>query len=525
MSDPLPFPFWEPVPPPKVAPKIIGPHEIHLGERVGDEKAGPGKDGDPFCLTRQLLREGHAHVRGRTRSGKGALVLAPMAQKLMEEYELTWKDSSGNEHRTVERDAIFVFDLGGDLALFNTVKRRARELGRTFRPFSLDPRRSYYFDPFQSVTADEFRVVRICTLLVEAFHLDHGLMYGGAYFTQRALSALLRVAERAMQSRRAGKTTGLQDIADYLDRHRERDEDAVRMTFQALLLYQNLMPAANDPYVIDMVRAIKEREVIYFFVPTIGESTTARQIAGLGLYTTVNAAMQLAAARPKHEWTKPLPHCWLLCDEVQEIAGRSFASLLAQTAKAGVSIVMANQTTEQLISRDLNLADIVRDNTLAKIYFTVTGKRDIEELQTFSRDDRDFLRSESTSGGGNLERGLMSPERHGMSEFVVPMLRKDTILDTSATFGQAFAIVDDGRGHREPARIQCRLTLPYETYLELRSTPLEEVPHPVTPPSAPSRQDLLWQRARQLPPDAERQARLASLASLLADKLALERLL
>ncbi|MCI0335389.1 MAG: type IV secretory system conjugative DNA transfer family protein [Planctomycetes bacterium] len=524
MADSFPFPTWEIRPPSKPAPKIVGPDEIYLGDRVGDDKGGDGKNGDPVCLARRLLKEGHVHVRGRTRSGKGTLILAPMATKLMEPYELSWKDASGAEHRAMERDAIFFFDLGGDLALFNAVRVAANDRGRKFRYFALDPRKSYYFDPFQSVTADEFRAVRICTLLVEAFHLDHGLMYGGAYFTQRAVSALLRVAERAIQSRRAGRTTGLQDIADYLDRHRERDEDAIRLTLQALLRYENLMPTVQDPNVIDMARAIKEREVIYFFVPTIGESTTARQIAGLGLYTTLNAAMKLASERPLQERAKPLPHCFLFCDEVQEIAGRSFASLLAQTAKHGVSIIMANQTTEQLNTRDLDLADVVRDNTLAKVYFTVTGKRDIEELQTFSREDRDLLRSESISGGQYLERGLISPERRGFSEYVVPMLRKDTILDTSATFGQAFVIVDDGRGHREPARIQARLTLPYEKYLELRHTPLDEVCHPVPPTVAPVRQELLWQRARRLPPDAERQRRLASLTTLLSEKESAERL-
>lgn len=524
MADDFTFPNWQVPPVSTLLSKTIGPDDIYFGDRVDDEAGGSGVAGDAFYLSRALLTAGHTHIRGRTRSGKDALALGPITTKLMAPYQHTWKDAAGVEHCETERDALFFFDLAGDLALFNTVRKQADELGRSFRYFSLDPKRSYYFDPFQSVTADEHRVVRICTLLVEAFHLDHGLMYGGAYFTQRALSALLRVAERAMQSRRAGRTTGLQDIADYLDRHRERDEDAVRMTFQFLLRYQNLMPTANDPNVIDMARAIREREVIYFFVPTIGESTTARQIAGLGLYTTVNAAMQLASERPESERTKPLPHCWLICDEVQEIAGRSFSALMAQSAKFGCSILMANQTTEQLSGRDLDLADIVRDNTLVKIYFTVTGKRDIEELQTFSREDRDVLRNESTTAGGHLERGLISPERRGLTEFVAPMLRKNTILDASATFGQAFVIVDDGRGHREPARIHARLTLPYEEYLERRHTPLAEVPHPAAGPVSQAPQELLWQRTRRLPPDEERTRRLVSLASLLTEKEAAERL-
>jgi len=505
-------------------PKSIrppGPDDIVLGVRAEDEKGGDGRQGDSFVVTRKLLKEGHMHVRGRTRSGKTSFILSPLALELMEEYELTWTDSQGRQHSEIERDAIFVFDLGGDLAFFNAVRNKARALGRKFSYFSLDPKCSHYFDPFQSVKADELRVIRICNLLVEAMHLDYGLVYGGSYYTQRNLAGLLRVADRAVQARQAGKTTGLRDIAEYLDSHREKDEDSIRMAFMFLLRYEQLMPAANDPNVIDLARAILERHVVYFLTPTMGEASTARQLAGLGLYTTVNAAMQLASHRPAAERERPLPHCWTLVDEFQEIAGRAFSALLAQASKFGLSLILANQTTTQLESKELSIADIVRDNTLARLYFTVTGKRDIDELQTFSDDDRDVLHSKSTTP---MQLNL-SGAREGEAEFITPMLRKRAILGTSATFGQAFAIIDDGRGHHEPARIQCSHALTFAEYRKLRNTPLEEVPHPQPGfgddhPDAP--REMLWQKARQQQPTSERQKRMGDLQSLLMAKQAAE---
>lgn len=164
--------------------RLVGVEDIVLGLRVEDEKGGGGsKKGEPVIVTRDLLKQGHIHARGRTRSGKTSLILSPLALKLMEEYELSWTDSQGRQHTEMERDAIFVFDLGGDLALFNAVREKAHALGRQFSYFSLDPKCSYYFDPFQSVKADELRVIRICNLLVEAMHLDYGLVYGGSYYT------------------------------------------------------------------------------------------------------------------------------------------------------------------------------------------------------------------------------------------------------------------------------------------------------------------------------------------------------
>jgi len=106
------------------------------------------------------------------------------------------------------------------------------------------------------------------------------------------------------------------------------------------------------------------------------------------------------------------------------------------------------------------------------------------------------------------------------------MLRKGEILDTSAMFGQAFAIIDSGTGHREPARIQCSHLLSLEQYRRLRNTPLKEVAHPQPGlgdeyPDAPW--EMHWQKSRQLPPTAERQQQLMTLSTMLQGKEAVER--
>ncbi|MBL9165476.1 MAG: type IV secretion system DNA-binding domain-containing protein [Planctomycetaceae bacterium] len=322
-----------------------------------------------------------------------------------------------------------------------------------------------------------------------------------------------------VQRHQKGEFTGLADIADYLDRHREKDEDQIRMTFQFLLHYAQLMPAANDPNVIDMALAIINREVTYFFCPTMGEATTARQIAGLGIYTLVNAAMQLAAKLAPHLREQPLPHIWMFIDEFQEIVGKAFAAFLAQAAKHGISAILANQTTNQLETKELSIADIVRDNTLAKLYFTVTGKRDIEELQGYSGDDRETLKSRSSMP---LQLS-MGGERIGTTETIVPKLRKDEILDTSATFGQFFAVIDDGKGHREPARVQAKHRFSVETFRRLRNTPLKPVFHPEPENEDHARTtgspiETLWQRARKRDPDQTRRMRLEMISRLISAK-------
>lgn len=424
------------------------PNMIVLGHDAGSS------DSKPIEVSRDFLAEGHMHIRGRTRSGKTSRAILPLAAQLMRPYS---KDG------TPRRDPIFIFDLGGDLALFNFVKEAAEENKRTFRLLSLHPGdQSQFFDPFQAVPAGERDVIRITNLLIEAFNLDNGLIYGGQYFTMQNLAALLSVVRKLLKEEKKRPT--LQDVALYLEREavrkKIRDADQIRMTFNFLLEYPQLLVdnATDRARCIDMSRALEEGEVIYFFAPTLSEMTTARQIAGLGLYNLIYAAIQ----RGRNQ----LPHvrAWTFVDEFHELTGRAFEALLAQSAKFGVSLILANQTTSQLESRDSSLHQIVFDNTHVKLYFTVTCQRDIEDLQGLSKDRIKML------PGGSSRGFEASSSQHAV---LVPRLSKDDILDVSATAGHGVLVVDDGKGHREPYRAH----VPYliedaERYHAARRTPI-----------------------------------------------------
>lgn len=452
-------------------------------------------------VTREFLAEGHMHVRGRTRSGKTSRVLLPLAVQLMQPYV---------ENGTTRRDPVCIFDLGGDLALFNFVKREAERLGRRFRFLSLSPNDdSDYFDPFQSLPAGERNVIRITTLLIEAFNLDNGLVYGGQYFTAQNLAALLSVVRKL--SKEEGKRLTLQDVALYLDREARtkkiRDADQIRMTFDFLLEYpQLLVDEKTDPNLcIDMARALADGEVMYFFVPTLSEMTTARQIAGLGLYNLVYAAMQ------RSRNGLPNARVWTLIDEFHELTGRAFEALLAQSAKFGVSLILANQTTSQLESRDSSLHQIVFDNAHVKLYLTVTCKRDIEDLQGLSEDRVKML------PGMSSKQFVTAVSEHAVEK---PLLSRNEILDISSTAGHGILILDEGHGHHEPIRAEVRYHIQdKEAYYKARST---SVPRRATPDLNRVDAPMLGaavRRALQYAPDPNRRRLMVE---LLANKRAAE---
>ncbi len=507
--------------PPNYDPIVLGLQWEYPKPDAADQ--GPpdysaGAPGEPIAISRDLLKNGHMHVRGRTRSGKSSLAITPLLAQLARPYAAYAPD--GRLITTDFKDAIFVFDLGGDLALFNFAKQLAGD-DRTFRFLSLEPDDEWhFFDPLQAATGGPTdRLIRIAILLQQAFSLDHGLVYGGSYYSQRNLSALLNVAHTVTQKKRgtAAQTT-IDDIAFHLQHQNVKDADEIRMIFQFLLEYEQLKP--TDPLaenVINMQRALDRAEVIYFFCPTIGEAMTARQIAGLGLYTLINAAMQRVQALKPEQRGMPLPHAWVFVDEFQELAGRSYASLLAQASKFGLSLIMANQTTAQLSTRDMSLADIVRDNTFAKMYFTVTGVEDIKGIQAFSKESSRML-----TGTSEDDRPFDPSTRRTLSEVIVPSLKADEILHTSSTDKHCFLILDDGTRHREPIRLWTDYVLDANTFHTFKHTPPPKITEPRRTPLEPADpQEPLWKiaRRRQGPSDWHQ-----PLAGLLARKRAEEAL-
>ena len=70
----------------------LDPNSIRLGTRAADDPERAAKAGNPLYVTRDLLREAHVHVRGRTRSGKTSQAIAPLAKQLLRSYPVTYTD-------------------------------------------------------------------------------------------------------------------------------------------------------------------------------------------------------------------------------------------------------------------------------------------------------------------------------------------------------------------------------------------------------------------------------------------------
>lgn len=511
--------------------ELPGAERIVFGLDV-NKNGNPIDDPDKAVIVpRSVLKEGHIHIRGRTRSGKTALAIAPLLQQLIRPYP--YRDPSGQVLVPNMQDPIFIFDLGGDLSLFNFVsealctQRYEDEKGnliaspRTFRFLSLKQGDDWhYFDPFQIVPDGERDLIRLAQVLIEAFNQDYGLLYGASYYSMRSLSALLRVANHVVSRSQGGKNLDFYEVGQYFERNNkfDRDEAQIKMAFQFLMTYEQLRrppPTAPQDRQINWRQALDNSEVVYFFCPSMGQATTARQVAGLGLYTLL-ATAQLRKDSGANEG-EGHRHAWVIVDEFQELAGRSFASLLAQSSKFGISLILANQTTTQLETRDVNLANVVRDNTLAKIYFTVTGKQDFDDLQSFSLEGRDELRSLQQTEN----TGIPTSTSYGISERLTTNLRRDEILSTSSKSKNFFLILDDGSGNCEPKRLFTDYTITPEEYHRFRNQPISKRDPPPSgngEPRTPVATTTPTQQAPPRPGSPAKTKRNEALLNLLEEK-------
>ena len=459
------------------------PPTIYLGMDAATKK--------PIYVPRSIF--GHMHIRGMTGEGKSSLALIPLVRQFAMPYDLAG---------VPQYDPIFIIDLGDDANLFWNAKLAADACGRKFRFLNLAPElESFCFPPFQAVPGGETNPLRIAQMLIRAFHMEHGLVYGGNYFSQQNLGALLRV------SRKLSKETEnprLEDVARYLDdpknRRQFKDADQVRMTFDFLLEYPQLRASTNAEENIDIAHILDSQDggITYFFCPTLEEPITAPLVAGLALYTIISAAIQ------RRRRGLPRRRIRVYIDEFQEIIGRSLAALLAQSRKFHISLFLANQSTTQVQNRDLDLADQVFEGTRIKQYYTCVGEDDVKTLQSLSKDKIKTL-------GGTSGPGLQATSNR--REIIVPSLERDEIIDVTDTFGDSFLVIKDGKGHREP--IRCRQTHDYQ---DLSDKPLTPRKMSVAPP-APS----TLNRAPTPPRDSpERRRRQDLLRALIERKRAAE---
>jgi len=126
-----------------------------------------------------------------------------------------------------------------------------------------------------------------------------------------------------------------------------------------------------------MPDVIAKRQVVYFWLPAIGETSTVREIGNLALY----ALMIAQKAYKEGGGKRP---AYLVCDEVQQMASEGFKLVFRQARSFGLSLIIANQSEADLITRHSRLLDTIRANTQVKLYLSISDPLTIKTLEKAS---------------------------------------------------------------------------------------------------------------------------------------------
>ncbi|HRK35090.1 MAG TPA: hypothetical protein PLJ47_10895, partial [Candidatus Hydrogenedentes bacterium] len=299
-------------------------------------------DDFPVLLHRDILQE-HAYIVGDSGSGKTALGVTPIVAQLIRQRHA----------------AVVILDLKGDASLFQTTRAEAAAAGADFKFFTNELNRStYIFNPFGLADSQHISLNQLCETFLEALSLNHGEGYGRSYFSRMArhwLAGALRKNPNLESFEQLYEYTRLKGAFQNAE-ERERVFELISVieslaTFEQL----NLTPARAKnnaqaaEHAIVMPEVIREKQVVYFWLPAAVEAATVREIAKLALYSLMNAAYFFDRTNgdgisevDSVDAPAQRAQTYLVIDEFQRIASGNFKIILEQARSMGIGAILAN---------------------------------------------------------------------------------------------------------------------------------------------------------------------------------------
>jgi hypothetical protein len=319
--------------------------------------------GYPVLIHKDIIGS-HVHTIGDSGSRKTSRVFVPMEAQLIR----------GGD------SAVAIIDLKGEMSKLEGARLEAERAGKTFKLFTNElGRATHVFNPLPQLNSKTKSISQFVETVMESARLNHGDGYGTRYFTIQSRQWLSNTVRRWPD---IGSFEELYSKASPEFFKNEAEMDRCR---EAIAVIQQLAevtalnwkpkPGQSDWPLKDaifMPDVVEQGQVIYFWLPAAGETSTVKEIANLVLYS-------LFAAVKNHRQGGGRKRAYLFIDEFQQMASEGFKLMLRQARSFGLSLILANQSEADLMTKQANrLLDVVRSNTQLKIYLSVsdmnTGK-------------------------------------------------------------------------------------------------------------------------------------------------------
>ncbi len=416
-------------------------------------------DQSPLLVPQEVYKE-HAHFLGDTGSGKTSRGLAPLIEQIL---------STG-------KASVMVLDLKGDSQeLLQTMKcgiATARDLygiDIPIRYFSLrEDQSTFGFNPFLLPCWTELNDLQKTDILCGALGLNYGSEYGEGYFSSANASVLFATV------RNFPEVKSFDDLADKIsyvvarpkahgidDKSRDAGNHVKMIvtrlaTIAALNIHDKSTPSDEvRKHCIDPSRLFSNPEAHYYSLSATLGPGSSPEVGRLATYM-----LMMASTLTKREFP-----VYLVIDEFQRMASRNLDYLLQLARSMGVSVILANQSMQDL--ERYNLIPVLETNCRYRQWFSVSGWEDQDRLSRHSGETVDMLNGKSISTSSN-SKGTTSSTSFSNNEFVGPRLTHNDIKLVSDDDRKSIVLINRGAGYAQyggmPVIVDCDFHISAEEY-------------------------------------------------------------
>lgn len=309
-----------------------------LNQHVKTDKYFLGvSDDNKDILVNEAMLNHHLHVLGPTGSGKTSLVILPLSKQAIEK----------------NRGCCFI-DFKGDEVFKRYVQQKAKERGKKFYYFSIDPNEpSVSYNPLFSGDIHS-KVDRIMTALE--------LIYQGpaGFYSNIQSMAFVELLKGIVQNKKEVNFTTVKNLLK--NQHFLRRIDASSQEVKGLLAAISWISGLKiiTENELDLHEVIKNGDIVFF---ALKSQINTRLAEAIGRMLIIDLKSQ-AAGRKETD-----PPYFIFIDEFQNLACSHFIDVISKVRSANFCLILSNQSRGNLSTVSKAFENAIFTNTATKIIF------------------------------------------------------------------------------------------------------------------------------------------------------------
>ena len=340
----------------------------------------------------------HLHVLGPTGSGKTSLVILPLAKQAIDK----------------QRGCCFI-DFKGDEVFKKYAQLKAREKGKNFYYFSIDPKEaSVSYNPLSSGDIHS-KVDRIMTALE--------LVYQGpaGFYSNVQAMAFIELLKEIIQDKKEINFSTVKDSLEnpHFLRRIEVSTQEVKGLLAAISWLSGVEVINQDEF--NLSRAIKNGDIVFF---ALKSQVNTRLAEAIGRMLIIDLKFQ-AASRQETD----LPY-FIFIDEFQNLACSHFMDVISKVRSANFCLVLSNQSRGNLSNVSAAFENAIFTNTATKVIFMQedpfdarfwsekTGKTTYQDKTVFQADPTGHNNGVKLDGQRSAQGNIRTAVKNYISENV-----------------------------------------------------------------------------------------------------------